>query len=72
VVHAAFERAVERGEVSAAADLSLLEQVVPSMCTFRSTVLSRRVDETFVAAVIDSVVLPAAAHPVHPDKKEPE
>jgi len=72
VVHAAFERAVERGEVSAAADLSLLEQVVPSMCTFRSTVLSRRVDETFVAAVIDSVVLPAAAHPVHPHKKEPE
>ena len=72
VVHAAFERAVKRGEVSAAADLSLLEQVVPSMCTFRSTVLSRRVDETFVAAVIDSVVLPAAAHPVHPDKKEPE
>jgi AcrR family transcriptional regulator len=70
VVHAAFQRAVERGEVSAAADLSLLEQVVPSMCTFRSTVLGRRVDETFVAAVIDAVVLPAAASPAHHDAKE--
>lgn len=72
VVHAAFERAVERGEVSAAADISLLEQVVPSMCTFRSTVLGGRVDETFVATVIDSVVLPAAALPVHCQKKDDE
>jgi AcrR family transcriptional regulator len=70
VVRAAFERAVERGEVSAEADLSLLEHVLPSMCAFRSTVLGRRVDETFVAAVIDSIVLPAAVSPISAQDKD--
>jgi len=61
VTRAVFDRAVRRGEVDADIDLEVLHTVLPSMCAFRSTVLGHVVDESFVADVLDQVVLRAAA-----------
>lgn len=60
VTREVFDRAAERGEITVHADAEVLHTVLPSMCAFRSTVLGHRVDESFVAAVLDQVVLPAA------------
>ena len=59
VTRAVFDRAAARGEIAADADLEVLHTVLPSMCAFRSTVLGHRIDESFVSAVLDQVVLPA-------------
>jgi AcrR family transcriptional regulator len=55
-----FAAAVERGEVDPRLDVTLLSTVLPSMCSFHSTVLGRHIDIDFVARIVDQVVLRAA------------
>ncbi len=62
-----FDRAARRGEVDPDLDLEMLHTVLPSMCAFHSTVLGHVVDESFVARVLDQVVLRATA----PISKDP-
>jgi len=58
---AVFERAVKRGEIQTDVDIDMLSHLVPAMCSFRAMVLGQPVDEAFVTAVIDDVLLPATA-----------
>lgn len=55
-----FERAQARGEIGPGVDIELLASLMPSMCSFRVMVLGQPVDEQFVTAVIDRVLIPAA------------
>jgi len=61
LTRAVFERAVGRGEISPGVDVDLLAHLLPAMCSFRAMVLGQPVDEAFVSAVIDDVLIPAAA-----------
>lgn len=58
---AVFERARVRGEIDPSVDLDLLCTLMPSLCSFRAVVLRKPVDKAFVTAVIDTVLIPAAA-----------
>ena len=55
-----WERARERGEVRADADLDLLETAVPGIVLHRVFVLGEEPTPELVARVIDQIVLPAA------------
>ena len=57
---AAFERARERGEVGADADLHLLANTLPAICVHDMFVFDIHATPERVAHVLDSVVLPAA------------
>lgn len=56
---ALLERAVGRGEISAALDVDLLARLVPSMCMYRISVDRLALDPAFVGGIIDGVLLPA-------------
>ncbi len=55
-----FERAIERGEISADVDLDTLSMIAPAMAAFRTLILRRSPDRDFLIGIIDNVVLPAA------------
>ena len=55
-----LERARERGEIGAAVDIRLLFAVLPAMVLHRRLVMGEPIDATFVARVVDEVLLPAA------------
>ncbi|MBF4550542.1 TetR family transcriptional regulator [Pseudoclavibacter sp. RFBJ3] len=57
---AIFERAIERGEISADVDLDTLSTIAPAMAAFRTLILRRSPDRDFLIGIIDNVVLPAA------------
>ncbi|PPG28433.1 TetR family transcriptional regulator [Pseudoclavibacter sp. RFBG4] len=57
---AIFERAIERGEISADVDLDTLSMIAPAMAAFRTLILRRSPDRDFLIGIIDNVVLPAA------------
>ena len=57
---AAFERAQQRGEVGADADLHLLANTLPAICVHDMFVFDIHANPERVAHVLDSVVLPAA------------
>lgn len=61
-----LQRAVERGEISASCDLTLLSLVLPSMAAYRVLVLRRSVDHTFLMSLIDGVLMPAVGIPSAP------
>lgn len=54
-----IQRAVERGEVSQDIDIETLSQVIPSMSAYRTVILRKSVDQQFLTAMIDNVLLPA-------------
>lgn len=54
-----MQRAVGRGEISATTDIETLAWVVPSMATYRVCVQRRTIPPSFVANLIDTVLLPA-------------
>jgi AcrR family transcriptional regulator len=56
----AFERAKRRGEIDPDVDIELLFDVLPGMVVNRRLVLGKPVDQSYIAHVIDDVVLPAA------------
>lgn len=59
---ALMERAVKRGEVSAAADIATLSRVVASMAAYRSVILRQPFTEAFLTDLVDGVLLPALHH----------
>ena len=60
---ALMQRAVERGELPASADIAVLSQIVPSMAAYRTLVQRRPIDRNFLVTLIDGVVLPALRNP---------
>lgn len=55
-----FQRAIDRGEIPADADLEILSTINAAMVNFRVLVLQKPVDREFLIRTIDTVVLPAA------------
>lgn len=55
----ALERAVDRREIAASADLALLSRLIPSMCMYRVAVERIALDPDFTYGLIDRVLLPA-------------
>ncbi|WP_437965905.1 TetR/AcrR family transcriptional regulator [Sorangium sp. So ce260] len=56
---ALMQRAVERGEISASADIGTLSQVIPSMAAYRTLVQRKPIDLAFLVSMVDGVVVPA-------------
>jgi len=61
-----FERAVERGEIAASADLDLLAPALAGIVLHRLFVLGEQPDRALITRVIDQVILPAAMSPTAP------
>jgi len=57
-----YERAQQRGEIRADADLDLLSSVLASVILHRFFVLQLPVDDAAVTKIIDEIVIPAAVH----------
>jgi AcrR family transcriptional regulator len=57
---AVFERARERGEITADLDLDLITPALAGIILHRSFVLGLPADEETVARVVDEIILPAA------------
>lgn len=56
---ALMNRAVERGEISATADIATLSQVIPSMAAYRALMQRKPFALDFLVTLVDGVVLPA-------------
>ena len=54
-----MRRAVDRGEIPAAADIETLSRVVPSMAAYRTLIQLKPVDRGFLVSLIDGLLLPA-------------
>jgi AcrR family transcriptional regulator len=55
-----FDRARERGELAAGADVEMLWQLAPSVISFRVLLAGEPVDRAYVKRLVDEVVLPLA------------
>jgi AcrR family transcriptional regulator len=56
---ALMQRAIERGEIAADADIGTLSQVLPSMAAYRTLVQRKPFDQAFLVSMLDGVILPA-------------
>lgn len=56
---ALMRRAIDRGEIDAAADVETLAQIIPSMAAYRALIQRKPFDREFLASIIDGVLLPA-------------
>ena len=54
-----FARAIERGEIAADTDVETLAWVIPSMATYRVGVQRKPIPTSWVAMLVDTVLLPA-------------
>ena len=54
-----MQRAIDRGEVRADADIETISHIGPSMSAYRSLMQRKPVDREFLVSMIDGVVLPA-------------
>jgi AcrR family transcriptional regulator len=61
-----FERAVERGEIPASADLDLLAPALAGIVLHRLFLLGEQPDRALITRVIDQIILPAAMSPTTP------
>ena len=57
-----YERAQQRGDIRADIDLDLMSHVLAAVILHRFFVLKLPVDDVTVEAIIDQIVIPAAAH----------
>jgi AcrR family transcriptional regulator len=55
-----FQRAIDRGEISADCDLDTLCMIGPALVAYRVLMLGKPVDREFLIGNIDRIVLPAA------------
>jgi len=55
-----FQRAIDRGEISADIDVELLCTIGPALVAYRALMLRKPVDRDFLINNIDRIVLPAA------------
>ncbi|MFV8752973.1 TetR/AcrR family transcriptional regulator [Nannocystaceae bacterium ST9] len=60
---ALMQRALERGEIAATADIGTLALVMPSMAAYRTLVQRKPIDLAFIVGLIDGVLLPALRIP---------
>ena len=60
---AVFERARDRGEITADLDLDLISPALAGIILHRSFVLGLPVDDKTVAQVVDEIILPAVTRP---------
>ena len=60
---AVFERARDRGEITADLDLDLISPALAGIVLHRSFVLGLPVDDKTVAQVVDEIILPAVTRP---------
>ena len=56
---ALMQRAINRGEISASADIDTISQVIPTMAAYRILVQHKPVDLEFLVELVDAVILPA-------------
>jgi AcrR family transcriptional regulator len=54
-----MQRAAQRGEIAADADLDTLSNVLPSMAAYRTLVQRQPFDQEFLLSMVDGVLLPA-------------
>ena len=54
-----MQRAIDRGEIPADADIETIALIGPSMVAYRVLMQRKPVDRAFLIAMIDGVVLPA-------------
>jgi len=54
-----MQRAIDRGEIPADADIETLSLVSQAMGSYRTLLLRKPIDRTFIISVIDGVILPA-------------
>ncbi len=64
-----FERARDRGEVHAEADLDMLADILPAMLSMRVVITGDGPDSAAMVRVIDQVLLPAAAASAEPPSR---
>ncbi|CAN5162568.1 TetR/AcrR family transcriptional regulator [soil metagenome] len=55
-----FQRAIDRGEIPADADLATLCIIGPAMASYRTLMLRKPVDREYLVSIIDTIILPAA------------
>ena len=58
-----MKRAVERGELSARADIETACQIIVSMAFYRSLAQNKPFDKTAYSALLDNILLPALKNP---------
>jgi AcrR family transcriptional regulator len=61
---AIMQRAIDRGEIDAAAPVQTLERLIPSLGGYRSIVERKSFDHAFLVEMLDHVLLPALGIPV--------
>ncbi|MBC7464014.1 MAG: TetR/AcrR family transcriptional regulator [Actinobacteria bacterium] len=62
-VHSAvFERAIERGEISANASLETVLEIAPAVITYRLFMSHQNVNRKFIEHLVDDVLLPVLSH----------
>lgn len=54
-----MQRAIDRGEIPATADIDTLSQVIPSIAAYRALIQRKPFDRNFLVTMVDSVLLPA-------------
>ena len=54
-----MERAQERGEIPADADIELAAQIIPSIAAYRGLILSMTIELELIVHLVDRIVLPA-------------
>ena len=57
-----MQRAIDRGEIAASADIETASQIIPSMAAYRALIQRRPFEKAFLVALIDGVLLPALQH----------
>lgn len=63
VTQAIYQRAVERGEISAAIDLEMIGPALAGILLHRTFILGIPPDDATIERVVDHVILPAVQHP---------
>ena len=58
-----YQRAIDRGEISADVDIEIIAPALAGILLHRSFVMGQLPDDETVARVIDNVILPAVGHP---------
>jgi AcrR family transcriptional regulator len=64
IVHSVFTRAAMRGDVRPDLDIDMIAPVIPAIVIHRMLILGQPVDEDFLTAMVDQLILPATHHPV--------
>ena len=54
-----MQRAVDRGEISASADIGTLSRVIPSLAAYRTLVQRKPIDLPFLLSMVDELIIPA-------------